>query len=152
MQKKIERSPSRPAAASSSSRLRDGGFTLVEMMISMLILTTGMLAIAGLLGVTTQMRVGAREAARSMRLAHEKIDELMKEDFTTSALVSVGGSLTDDEANHFEAEPNGLEGITVRWSVAAGPVAETRVLTVRVENLRAQQYRNTDVSTIIRDE
>jgi Tfp pilus assembly protein PilV len=122
------------------------------MMISMLILTTGMLAIAALLGVTTQMRIGAREAARSMRLAHQKIDELMKEDFTTSDLISVGGSLTSNEADHFEAEPEGLEGITLRWSVAAGPVAETRVLTVRVENRRAQQYRNTEVNTIIRDE
>lgn len=121
-------------------------------MISMLILTTGMLAVAGLLAVTTQMQVGAREAARSMRLAHEKIDELMKEDFATSVLIAVGGSLTSDAANHFETAPGGLDGITLRWSVAAGPIANTRVLMVRVVNLRAQQYRNTDVSTIIRDE
>jgi prepilin-type N-terminal cleavage/methylation domain-containing protein len=124
------------------------GFTLVEVLICTLILTTGMLAIAGLLGVSTQMQIGAREAARSMRLAQEKVDQLMKMDFDTADEVTVGGSLTENSENHFE-EP--LGGITVRWAVADGPVEDTRVVTIRVVNLRAQQYRETDLVTIIRD-
>ncbi len=125
-----------------------GGFTLVEVLICTLILTTGMLSIAALLGVTTQMHLGAREAARATRLAEEKIDELMKRNFNTDASVAEGGSLTDNEANYFE-EP--ADGITVRWEVAAGPVTDTRVLTVRVESLRAQQFgRQVELSTIIR--
>lgn len=124
------------------------GFTLVEVLICTLILTTGMLAIAGLLGVSTQMQIGAREAARSMRLAQEKVDQLMKMDFDTAEEVAVGGSLTENSDNHFE-EP--LGGITVRWAVADGPVEDTRVVTIRVVNLRAQQYRETDMTTIIRE-
>ena len=124
------------------------GFTLVEVLICTLILTTGMLAIAGLLGVSTQMQIGAREAARSMRLAQEKVDELMKMDFDTADEIAVGGSLTENSADHFE-QP--LGGITVRWAVADGPVEDTRVLTVRVVNLRAMQYRETDMTTIIRE-
>lgn len=124
------------------------GFTLVEVMICTLILTTGMLAIAGLLGVSTQMQIGAREAARSMRLAQEKVDQLMKLDFDTADEIAVGGSLTENSENHFE-EP--LGGITVRWAVAAGPVEDTRVVTIRVVNLRAQQYRETGMATIIRE-
>ena len=120
------------------------GFTLVEVLICTLILTTGMLAIAGLLGVSTQMQIGAREAARSMRLAQEKVDQLMKMDFDTADEVAVGGSLTENSENHFE-EP--LGGITVRWAVADGPVEDTRVITIRVVNLRAQQYRETDMTT-----
>lgn len=52
-----ERSRCRRVAASSCpERLQsDRGFTLVEVLISMLILTIGMVAIAGLLAVTTQM-------------------------------------------------------------------------------------------------
>lgn len=126
----------------------EAGFTLIEVMICTLILATGMLGIAGLLGVSTQMQIGARESARSMRLAQEKVDQLMKQDFDTSASVAVGGSLTDDTDNYFE-EP--LTGVTVRWAVAAGPVEDTRVLTVRVVNLRAQQYRETELTTIIRE-
>jgi prepilin-type N-terminal cleavage/methylation domain-containing protein len=124
------------------------GFTLVEVLICTLILTTGMLAIAGLLGVSTQMQIGAREAARSMRLAQEKVDQLMKMDFDTADEIAVGGSLTENSADHFE-QP--LGGITVRWAVADGPVEDTRVVTVRVVNLRAMQYRETDMTTIIRE-
>jgi len=123
----------------------------VEVLICTLILTTGMLAIAGLLAVTTGMHVGAREAARSTRLAQDKIDELMKLNFTSDAEVAVGGSLSANDADHFETNPDGLDGITIRWEVAAGPVADTRILTVRVESTRSQLYgREVELSTIIR--
>lgn len=140
----------RAAGRSQGSRSvrEERGFTLIEVMICTLILATGMLGIAGLLAVATQMQIGAREAARSMRLAQEKVDQLMKLDFDTSEAVAVGGSLTENSEDHFE-EP--VSGVTVRWAVAAGPVDDTRVLTVRVVNLRAQQYRETDMTTIIRE-
>lgn len=133
--------------SSSTDRRSDQGFTLVEVLICTLILTTGLLAIAGLMGVTTQMHLGAREASRSTRLAQEKLDELMKLNFSSDPKVSVGGSLDSNVANHFEAP---LDGITLRWAVAAGPATDTRALTVRVVNLRAQQNRQMDLSTIIR--
>ena len=41
----------------------DAGFTLVEVMICTLILTIGMVAIAGLLAVTTSMQIGALASA-----------------------------------------------------------------------------------------
>ena len=172
MQTSTRRSRFQPAAVSSLSKRtrrpgaparREGGFTLIEVMICTVILTTGMLAIAGLLGITTHMHIGAREAARSTRLAEEKIDELMKENFTTSASVAVGGSLDTNTANYCEARDTApctaidvddvanVDGVTIRWAVADGPVDDTRVLTVHVENLRARQYgRNVELSTIIR--
>lgn len=119
-------------------------------MICTLILTTGMLGIAGLLAVTTQMHLGAREAARATRLAQDKIDELIKLDLDTDPAVAVGGSLDENTANHFEV-PADTPAITIRWLVGNGPVNDTRVLTVRVENLGAQQYgREVELSTIIR--
>ncbi|MEE8130675.1 MAG: prepilin-type N-terminal cleavage/methylation domain-containing protein [Vicinamibacterales bacterium] len=146
---RAQRSRYRRAAASSCpERLRaDGGFTLVEVMISMLILTIGTVAIAGLLAVTTQMQIGAREAARSTRLAQDKIDELMKLNFSSDPAVAVGGDLDADATNYSETP---LEGITLRWAVAAGPSDDLRVLTLRVVNLHTQQYRQTDLTTIIR--
>ena len=126
---------------------RNEGFGLVEVIICTLILTTGLIAIAGLLAVTTQMQIGAREAARSTRLAQDKIDELMKLNFSSDPTVAVGGDLNANAANYSETP---LEGITLRWAVAAGPTADLRVLTLRVVNLRTQQYRQTDLTTIIR--
>ena len=126
----------------------DGGFSLVEVLVAMLILTIGMIAIAGLLGVTTQMAMGAREAARSTRLAQDKIDELMKLNFATAPAVAIGGDLTQDVANYSETPD---DGITLRWAVTAGPTDDLRVLTLRVVNLRSEQYRETDLTTMIRE-
>ena len=128
-------------------RQADDGFTLVEVMLCTLILTVGMVAIAGLLLVTTQMQIGAREAARSTRLAQDKVDELMKLNFATDPEIAVGGDLTANAANYSESP---LDGITLRWMVSAGPTSDLRVLTLRVVNLRAQQYRQTDLTTMIR--
>ena len=137
----------RAGVSSCRRRFRvDGGFSLVEVLICTLVLTIGLLGIAALLAVTTQMQIGAREATRAMRLAESKVDQLVKLDFD-DAEVTVGGSLTENVDNYFE-EP--LSGVTVRWLVEGGP-ADTRVVTVHVENLRAQQFgRRTDLTTIIR--
>ena len=142
-------------SVSSNARRNDQGFTLVEVMICTLILTTGLIAIAAMLAFTVQQQIGAREAARSMRLAQTKIDELMKADFATSPQMAICANvqtcLTTNFANHFEASPDGLNGITVRWAVAAGPAADTRIVSIRVVNLRAQQQREVNLATIIRD-
>ena len=124
----------------------EGGFTLVEVLVCTFILTIGMVSIAGLLAVTLQAQQGARESARSTRLAQEKVDELMKMNFT-AADVSVGGNLDANVANHNETP---IPGVTLRWVVAAGPTDDTRVVTVRVTNMRAQQQRRADLTTIIR--
>jgi hypothetical protein len=122
---------------------------MVEVLISTLVLTTGLIGIAGMLAVTTQAQIGVRESARSMRFAQEKIDELLKVPFTSTA-VAVGGSLDEDEPDHFEAAG---DGITVRWRVTDGPMLndDTRFITVRVVNLRGGQHRHTEVSSLIRE-
>jgi hypothetical protein len=124
-------------------------------MICTLILTTGMIAIAAMLAFTVQMQIAARESARSMRLAQAKLDELMKEDFATSPELAVCANietcLTTNFANHFETAPDGLDGITLRWAVADGPADDTRIVSIRVVNLRAQQSRETNLATIVRD-
>src|SRR5687768_5824519 len=70
----------------------EGGFTLIEVLISTLVLTIGLIGIAGLLTVTTMAQVGARESARSVRLAQTKMDEIMKLPFADPR-ISVGGDL-----------------------------------------------------------
>ena len=113
----------------------------------MVVMTVGLVGIAALLAITTQMHIGARESARSTRLAQDKFDELMKLNFAADPEVAVGGSLDSDEDDYYD-QP--MTGVTVRWVVADGPTDDTRVVTVRVLNQRAQQYRRTDLSTIIR--
>ena len=127
----------------------EGGFTLVEVLISTLVLTVGLVGIAGLLAVTTTAQIGARESARSVRLAQGKMDELLKLPFT-SVKVAVGGDLDADVADHSE---DADDGIKIRWVVTNGPMLnnDTRYITVRVVNMRGQQYRNTEISSLIRN-
>lgn len=128
-------------------RADDSGFTLIEVMVSMLVLTIGLVGIAAMLALTTQMHIGARENARSTRLAQDKFDELMKLNFASDPRVAVGGDLTSNVANYSDTP---TAGVTLRWVVEAGPTDDTRSLTVRVLNEASQQYRQTDLSTIIR--
>lgn len=131
--------------------LGEGGFTLVEVLVSTLILTIGLVAIAAMLAVTTQMQIGARESARSMRLAQAKLDELARLDFEDDVQMSTCDDCLDaNVANHNEPA-DGLAGITLRWNVDDGPTEDTRLVTVRVINLRAQQYRFTNLTTIVRE-
>ena len=113
----------------------------------MLVLTLGLVAIASLLAVSATMHIGARESARSTRLAQDKIDELLKLTFSTNPKIAVGGSLESNDADHSDTPET---GVTRRWLVANGPADDTRILTVRVVNEHSRQYRVTDLTTIIR--
>ena len=119
-------------------------------MISTLILTIGLVAMAQLLGIATVMHADAREASTATQLAQAKIEELMKLNLSTAAAVQITGSdsLATNVTNYFDVPQT---AITRRWRVAAGPAANTRLLTVRVVNTRARQYgRQVELTTMLR--
>jgi Tfp pilus assembly protein PilV len=126
----------------------EAGFSLVETMVASLVLTVGLVGLLQLLAVATVMHSDARQATTATLLAQAKIDELMKKNLTTAASVQVGGDLSANVANYFDTPE---DGITRRWVVAAGPVANTRLLTVKVENKGGRVYgREQQLTTIIR--
>lgn len=127
------------------------GFSLVEVLVATLILTIGLISMAQLLAVTTVMHTDAREATAATQQAQAKLDELVKLTWTNAAVQITPvtpDSLTTNVTNYFDTPQ---AGITRRWRVQAGPAANTRILTVRVVNLRARQYgAQVDLTTIIR--
>ena len=126
----------------------DAGFSLVEAMVASLVLTVGLVGLLQLLAVTTVMHSDARQATTATLLAQSKLDELMKKNLSTNASVQVGGSITTNVANYFDTPQ---AGITRRWAVSNGPVANTRLLTVKVENTGGRVYgREQQLTTIIR--
>ena len=127
---------------------KESGFSLVEVMVAVVVLTVGLVGLLQLLAVATIAHSDARQATAGTLLAQSKLDQLMKTDFTASS-VALGGGIVSNIANYFDQpEP----GITRRWSVSAGPVAGTRLVTVRVENKGARVYgRDQRLTTIIRD-
>ena len=86
----------------------------------MLIVTVGMVSIAQLMAVTLRMQQLGRNQTEAVRLAQDKIDQMMSLDFDAAATIQIGGDLEANVADHFDTD---VQGYTRRWVVAAGPDA-----------------------------
>jgi len=152
MVRSLDRSPSRrPAVCSSRRGSGDAGFTLVEVLVAMAIMTVGLLAVAQLLAVSAQTHLLGRQTSEASILATSKLEELVKLNFNTAPAVQISGApdpLTQNVANYFD-QPAG--GYTRRWSVAAGPTPDTRLVTLRViPRSVGRASRVVEVTTILR--
>lgn len=138
----------------SSKRSADqSGFMLVDVLVSTVIFVVGMLALAQLLIFTSHMHLSAQRAGEATRVAQDKLDELMKVNFATDARMAITpanpNSLTTNVANYFDTPVAGV--MTRRWQVAAGPTANTRLVTMRVVTSdRSQSARTMDIVTLLR--
>ena len=129
----------------------------------MVILTVAMVAMAELMAITLRLQQLGRNQTSATRLAQDKIDELMSQNWAVAPQLAVGGSLTADVANHFDIPPT-FAGSTAlsyrrRWVVADGPddlpavvANKLRVITVRVTPVVTDRrtYTPTDLTTIVR--
>lgn len=128
----------------------EGGFTLVEVLIAMVILTIALVALAGLMAITLRMQMLGRNETAAVRLIQSKVDQIVNVSFTTTTLADVGGSLTADVASYNDTPANGFKR---RWLIEA-IAGETKVrrLTVRIIPTINDRRTNAEVelSTIIR--
>lgn len=126
------------------------GFTLVETLIAMVILTVGLVSMAELMAITLRMQMLGRNETAAIRLVQSKIDELVAVDFA-NATVAVGGGLDADVANYNDDPADGFHR---RWQIAAvAGETNVRTLTVRIIPERNDRRTNAQVqlTTIIRD-
>jgi hypothetical protein len=123
----------RVVSATSSRFGRANGVSLVETLIAAAILVFGLLSIAQLLGTSVRGHQLARNSEEASRLVIAKIEQLEKLTFASDAAIQItpGGaaSLDANVTNYFDAP---ITGFTRRWSVAAGPTSNTRLVTIRV--------------------
>lgn len=126
------------------------GFTLVEVLIAMVIMTIALVSLAELMAITLRMQMMGRNQTAAVRLIQSKIDQIVNVNFTTTTVATLGGSLTADVTNYFD-EP--ADGYKRRWLIEA-ITGETKVrrLTVRVIPDIKDRRTNAEVelSTIIR--
>ena len=59
----------------------------------MVIMTVAMVSMAELMAITLRLQMLGRNQTAAARLAQDKIDELMTQNFNTAATVAIGGSL-----------------------------------------------------------
>jgi type IV pilus assembly protein PilV len=109
---------------STKSRIKnkETGFTLVEVIVAISILTVGLLAIASMQSTAIQGNYFASRMTEGTSWAQDKIEELVALPYTDPDL-SAGA--------HTEATPP--TGYTVTWNVADdNPVTNTKLITVTV--------------------
>ena len=132
------------------------GFTLVEVLVAMVIMTTALVALAGLMAITVRMQMQGRNETAAMRMVQSKIDQLVAVDFfpTDNPLVAVGGSLTSDVTGYNDIPQNGYHR---RWQVESlgttGELPRVRKLTVKIIPEVSDRRTNAEVqiTTFIRD-
>ena len=104
----------------------------------MVILTIGLVSLAELLAISLRMQQLGRNETAAVRLAQDKLDQLSVLNFDLELTVQPGGSLTANQANHFDTPVDGagkpLPYIR-RWVIGNGPdnaTTQMRQITIRI--------------------
>ena len=127
------------------------GFTEVELLVSLMIFTIGILGGVTLLGAGYRFQGQSRLETELTILAEMKIEELSAMASTnlpdTVALLP-GGDLDSDAVGYWDTPSAGSRIFNRRWEVVTGP-AGTRQITVRVQALDPPAYGHADLSTTV---
>jgi type IV pilus assembly protein PilV len=132
------------------------GFTLVELMVAMMLITVGLIGSAALTATSLRYQRAAARREEMLALAEAKLDELRSYQNATvasglRAKLAAGGSLTSSLTNYSDdvASPS-LKQYRRRWQITDGTV-RTRQVAVRVEPNYVDGYaaRRVDLQTLI---
>ncbi len=114
------------------------GFTIIEIMVAVMILTLGLLAMASIMGATAQLQQLTSSRAEITTLAEMKLEELRSYGMTAStdalrAKLAVGGSLATPTAGYRDTVLN-VRGKTYArsWAISED-VVKTRRVNIRVK-------------------
>jgi Tfp pilus assembly protein PilV len=95
---------------------REEGFGLVEAVVSTFITAVGVLSVATLFMVGTQMQAAARNSSSAIMLVEAELERI-RTLATTAPERADGGSLTANVANHFAVRGNTI----IRWQITNKP-------------------------------
>ena len=115
---------------------RERGFTLVELVVAMVILTIGLLGLASSMATLTRWQALSASRAEMSLLADGKLEQLRGAASVMSAGISelaIGGSVSTAVEPWTDpvVGPNGRQYVLL-WSVAAGP-GSTRSVQLRIK-------------------
>lgn len=112
------------------------GFTLVEALISLLIMGFGILSLAGMQAVLSRTADDAKQRTEAVRLAQEKIEQFRS--YTGIASTVVGQGTVNTTALNWNALAGGTDSMTTNaaytrtWTISGASVDPMRGLTVSV--------------------
>jgi Tfp pilus assembly protein PilV len=120
---------------------RNAGFSLLECVFAIFIVTIGLLSVAALAAVATQGETFAFNSSDASALAASKMEELK------GGTLTVGGSLTSN-ASGYSDTPNWY--FYRRWQISNGPAGTKQVTVVVVPQVSSNKVRKTEIKTLIR--
>lgn|SRR5262249_21279292 len=133
----------------------ESGFSLIEMLIAMVVLTVGLVSIVGLLSYVSRANSDSNITSVLATAVQGQVDQLRSASWTVNncdPALQVGGSLTSN-ATGYSTTINGTPAgnLVIRWQVAQGGTADYRFLTVNVSQANySRDFPNgMTVSTII---
>jgi Tfp pilus assembly protein PilV len=133
------------------SRAAEGGFTLAETALAMLVLLVGLIGVAELFAVAIRANAFSFNSGAATVAAQNKVEEFQRLSFNDAQLQISAASpdpLTTNVTNYNDTSG----GFIRRWSVAAGPTPDTRLVTLRVVPANPDPRRTRqqlDVTTIL---
>jgi prepilin-type N-terminal cleavage/methylation domain-containing protein len=142
-----------PASLSAPARPAESGFTLVEMMLAIIVLTVGLLGLASTMASMTRYQDLAAVHADMTALGDHKIEQLrVAATYMTADTMQlvVGGSVTVPTALHVDTLVERGRTFIRLWEVQNGP-GGTRQVTLRVQPLvdDARTPSRLDFTTLI---
>jgi prepilin-type N-terminal cleavage/methylation domain-containing protein len=142
-----------PSSLSAPARPAESGFTLVEMMLAIIVLTVGLLGLASTMASMTRYQDLAAVHADMTALGDHKIEQLrVAATYMTADIqqLDVGGSLTVPTALHVDTLVERGRTFIRLWEVQNGP-GGTRQVTLRVQPLvdDARTPSRLDFTTLI---
>lgn len=135
------------------SRRPQAGFTLVEALIAMVILSFGLIAVTNLMLVATTSNTVANQSTAAASIASQRMEQLKALSFTDAGMTA-GGNVTTDTTGFFDdVQVPGVGTVHTRWQVTdvdpttkfivvrsegtgvlAGPRSRAEFTTFRVQN------------------
>src|SRR5215469_2790921 len=107
---------------------KESGFSLIELMISMVVLSVGLVSIVGMLTYVTRANADSNIASVMATTLQTKVDQLRSARWTVSTCdpeLQVGGSLTSSATGYYSTLTGTAAGdLIVRWQVAQGGTAD----------------------------
>jgi type IV pilus assembly protein PilV len=127
------------------------GYTLIEVLMAISILAVGMLAIASLQTSGIRVNATAQHITTRTTWAQDRIEKLMALPYNDPWLEEAGNDPGTDSAGNKHEEKtiedytNYTKTYTISWEVEGGPMANTKLIRVRVTG-----YGGTTVLTAIK--
>ena len=135
-----------------------GGFTMIELVIAMVVLTFGLVSLVGMSAYISRANSISNTLSVLATAGQDQVDVIRSAIWTLDSdndpRIAAGGSLTANVTNHYQLKSNTPAGnLIVRWVVINGPgtTGDVRTVTIRVvqENPPSNMSNGYTVTTVL---